>query len=130
MKRLLQALAMFLTLTGNAPMAQEAQAIADAKQAAATWLAVLDQGDYVNTWQQAAALFKDAVPLKSWEKAASDARAPLGRVKSREVKALTFTRSLPGVPDGEYVVIQYATNFEKRSGAVETVTPMRDKDGR
>jgi len=36
---------------------------------------------------------------------------------------------MPGAPDGEYVVIQYETEFEKKASAVETVTPERDKNG-
>jgi hypothetical protein len=35
----------------------------------------------------------------------------------------------PGGPDGTYVVIRFETVFEKKSAAVETVTPMRDPDG-
>ena len=57
------------------------------------------------------------------------ARAPLGALKSRVFKTATFTRSLPGAPDGEYVVIQFDTRFENKAAAVETVTPMRQKDG-
>ncbi len=41
----------------------------------------------------------------------------------------TFTRTVPGAPDGEYVVIQFDTQFENKAAAVETVTPMREKDG-
>ncbi len=37
--------------------------------------------------------------------------------------------SLPGAPDGAYVVIQYGTSFENRKHAVETVTPMRERNG-
>jgi hypothetical protein len=36
----------------------------------------------------------------------------------------------PGVPDGEYVVIQYEVSYENKKAAVETVTPMLDKDGK
>ena len=36
---------------------------------------------------------------------------------------------LPGAPDGEYVVFQFDTQFERKRAAVETVTPMRDPDG-
>ena len=35
----------------------------------------------------------------------------------------------PGAPDGEYVVIQYEASFENKASAVETITPMLDKDG-
>ena len=38
--------------------------------------------------------------------------------------------SLPGAPDGEYVVIQYATTFENKKSAIETITPMLDGDGK
>jgi hypothetical protein len=38
-------------------------------------------------------------------------------------------KSLPGAPDGEYVVIQYRTSFENKNDAIETVTPMKDTDG-
>lgn len=130
MKRVLQNwFLIVMALCALPATAQEQQAIDDAKRAAATWLAQLDQGDYAGTWQKAAALFKGAVPQASWEQVARQAREPLGRLKSREVKAVTFTRSLPGVPDGEYVVIQYTSAFEKRASALETVTPMRDQDG-
>jgi hypothetical protein len=40
-----------------------------------------------------------------------------------------YSRTLPGAPDGEYVVIQYSSQFANKASAVETVTPMREKDG-
>jgi hypothetical protein len=36
---------------------------------------------------------------------------------------------LPGAPAGDYVVIQYATQFANKDKAVETVVPMRTPDG-
>jgi hypothetical protein len=36
---------------------------------------------------------------------------------------------LPGAPDGQYVIIQYDTTFENKRKAIETITPMFDKDG-
>jgi hypothetical protein len=39
-------------------------------------------------------------------------------------------QSLPGAPDGEYVVIQFKTAFENKKFAIETVTPMLDGDGK
>ena len=64
-----------------------------------------------------------------WVHAVTAVRAPLGPLKSRTLKSANFTRSLPGAPDGEYVVIQFDSQFEHKASAVETVTPMRDKDG-
>jgi predicted SnoaL-like aldol condensation-catalyzing enzyme len=56
-------------------------------------------------------------------------RNPLGRMVSRELISKTYSQSLPGAPDGEYVVIQFATSFENKKSAIETVTPMLDSDG-
>ncbi len=36
--------------------------------------------------------------------------------------------SLPGAPDGRYVVILYDAVYEHKQAAVETVTPMYDGD--
>ncbi len=71
-------------------------------------------------------MFKTAMTKKQWEEKVKAARAPLGKVNSREVKSATYAKQLPGAPDGEYVVIQYDTSFEKKKSAVETVTPMLD----
>ena len=50
-----------------------------------------------------------------------------GRLKS---KTATFTRSFAhGAQDGEYVVIQFDTRFENKAAAVETITPMRQRNG-
>ncbi|MGA7319684.1 MAG: DUF4019 domain-containing protein, partial [Candidatus Sulfotelmatobacter sp.] len=57
-------------------------------------------------------------------------RDPLGKMLSRKLKSATYTTTLPGAPDGEYVVIQYESGFEHKQSAVETVTPMLDKDGK
>jgi len=53
----------------------------------------------------------------------------LGKIVKRKLKSTQFTHTLPGSPDGEYVIIQYETSFEHKKSAVETVTPMLDKDG-
>jgi len=48
---------------------------------------------------------------------------------SRKVKSRQLVDKLPGAPDGKYVVIQYDTVFAGKASAVETVTPMLDRDG-
>jgi hypothetical protein len=46
------------------------------------------------------------------------------------LKAAHYATSLPGAPDGKYVVIRYASSFQNKKSAMETVTPMLDKDGK
>ncbi len=50
-------------------------------------------------------------------------------MKLRTLKSATSTATLPGAPDGAYVVFQFTTSFEQKSAAVETVTAIREKDG-
>jgi hypothetical protein len=100
-----------------------------ADQAARAWLASVDAGRYGDSWEDAAALFKLAIPKLRWETMVQSVREPLGVVTSRKVRAMNYTRVLPGAPEGEYVVIQFDTRFENRPLSVETVTPMREKDG-
>ena len=54
----------------------------------------------------------------------------MGELVSRVVKSATYAKTLPGAPDGEYVVIQFETTFANKKSAVETVTPMVDSDGK
>jgi len=100
-----------------------------AQDAAEAWLQLTDSGQYGASWDMAAAPFKAAMARSAWENALRSVRPPLGVAQSRQLKSATFTRTLPGVPDGEYVVIQYRTRFEHKAEAVETITPMRGPDG-
>lgn len=118
-----------LALLVPAAHADEKDDIAKAQRAAVAWLALTDSGKYGESWDTAAAVFKAGVTKADWEKALKAIRAPLGALRSRTLKSATFTRKLPDAPPGEYVILQFDTQFENKSGIVETVTPMRDKDG-
>jgi hypothetical protein len=74
--------------------------------------------------------FRNAVTVEQWESSMKAFRKPLGRVISRRLNSKEYASSLPGAPDGEYVVIRYSTSFEKKASAIETVTPMKDTDGK
>ena len=102
---------------------KEAAALAAAK----SWLKLIDEGNYAKSWQQAAEYFKGTVTEDHWVQSLQGVRAPLGKVLSRKVKDMAYRTSLPGAPDGEYVVIQFKTSFQNKRSAVETVTPMLDQ---
>ncbi len=106
------------------------QAEKDAVQASKEWLALVDGGGYSESWDKAAELFKAAVTKEQWKQAMTANRKPLGSLISRELKSKDYRTSLPGAPDGEYVVIQFQTSFQNKQSAIETVTPMLDKDGK
>ena len=101
-----------------------------AVSAAEKWLSLVDEGKYGESWKEAAEYFRNAVKQEQWEQSAQAVRKPLGKLISRKMKSTAYKTSLPGAPDGEYAVIQFATSFENKKSAIETVTPMMDKDGK
>ena len=118
-----------LMLSGVTATAGNSEKEAAAVSAAEKWLAVVDKGKYEESWKAAAEYFKNAVKQKQWEQSLQAVRNPLGKVISRKVNSKTYMTSLPGAPDGEYVIIQFDTAFENKKKAVETITTMMDEGG-
>ena len=105
------------------------EAISAATEAAEHWLAVVDSAGWAQSYIDAAEYFKASVAQDVWIRQIRGARMPLGRFKTRAVSDAQYMTSLPGAPDGEYVVISFSASFENKESAVETVTPMKDPDG-
>ena len=123
------ALTLFLALSSPALLKADEASEGKALEAAEKWLTLVDKGEYGKSWATAAGYFKGAVAENQWEQAVTAVRGPLGKVISRKVKSRQYATTLPGAPDGEYVVIQFETSFEKKKSALETITPMKEKDG-
>jgi hypothetical protein len=118
----------FVSMPGwSGALAQESTAAA--QTSVESWLALVDAQRYGETWDAAASLFRRAITREKWEAAVGAVRMPLGALKSREVQSVTSRKTLPGAPDGEYVVFQFGSSFERKAAAVETVTAVRDEDG-
>lgn len=113
------------SVTAGADGAGESKAVSAAEE----WLGLIDSGQYGKSWDEAASLFRNALSKDQWKQQVSSVRRPLGNVVSRELMAKQYYSSLPGAPDGKYVVIQYKTSFEHKGVAIETITPMLDQDG-
>lgn len=114
------------TETADSNSAAESAAVASAKE----FLALVDSEKYGESWDEAAQLFKNAVSKDKWVQTMDRMRKPLGKNLSRELASQKTLKSLPGAPDGEYVVIQFKSSFENKKSAMETITPTMDKDGK
>jgi hypothetical protein len=101
-----------------------------AEGAASDWLKLVDAGNYAQSWDDADAALKSNIAKEQWQELLTRNRAPLGAPISRRLTSAEYTTQLPGAPDGQYVVIQYASNFEHNGSVIETVTPALDKDGK
>ena len=104
-------------------------AVEQATKAAESWLKLLDNGDYRACYEQASQIVKDHLSEDAFVQQFSAARKMLGVVVSRKLKVAQYATSLPGAPDGQYVVMEYDTSFANKKSATETVTPMLDNDG-
>lgn len=100
-----------------------------ALECATQWLALLDEGDLSATWEESAARLKSFVSKAEWMKNMR-ARVAITPLHSRKLLSATYAKAtLPGAPEGEFVVIHYESSFEYKASAVEMLTPMLEKDG-
>lgn len=106
--------------------AQEPDRATAAKDVAERWLALTDAGKGGESWDAAASTFRGAVSREQWAGMLSSVRGPMGTLKSRKFVRSQETRQLPGMPEGDYVVLQYGADFASRAGATETLVVMRD----
>lgn len=116
-------------LIAYSSIAQDSKTAA-AIMAAEEFLLLVDTNQYAQSWDGASSFFKSQVPKETWVKQISSLRPAFGKVTDRQIINAQFVKELPGAPDGQYVVIQYDTSFENKRTAVETITPMLDKDGK
>lgn len=93
----------------------------DASAAAREWIALVDAGNWEESWREAADLFQSQVTAQQWAQAVEPVREPLGAVSSRTLVSAAEAKTLPGMPAGDYRTLQFATAFAAMPGAVETV---------
>jgi DNA-binding CsgD family transcriptional regulator len=88
---------------------------------ARSWAKLLDDKRWADSWKTSGAFFQSQIEEARWTETARTLRQSLGAAGSRSVKSVSSARSLPGVPDGDYKIIQFATAFANKADAVETV---------
>lgn len=99
------------------------------KDFALAWLALNDVGKYAESYAGFSEASKKMLKEKDWIAAMESVRKPLGDVVSRKLKTNKPHKTLPGVPDGEYRVLTFATEFFGKKNAGETLTFSKEKDG-
>jgi hypothetical protein len=117
----------FLPMLGRAA---ENPKIVAAKDAAVKWVGLIDAGKCPDSWTQASSFFQAKITSAAWCQMVNQVRNSMGALAKRDsahAKA-TYSKSLPGVPDGEYVVIEYNSSFKQKASAIETVSVQLDKD--
>ena len=129
LRRILPVLFACVVLLLKVPVVAQDKPVDLAQRSDETWLALVDEGKYSESWKAASAAFQKAVSEEKWVSALQTVRAPLGKLHTRKLQSADYSKSLPGAPDGEYVVIVYYTSFEHKDTAAETVISTLEKDG-
>ena len=91
------------------------------------WLALLDSGKYNQSWGEAAPLLQTQVRAGQWRRLLRSVRDSLGEMQKRRFDKAKEDFQLPGVPAGDYVVVQFETSFSEKPDAIETVTLAKDQ---
>ncbi len=112
------------TLLAGFPSAQTPIA-----QQAETWLQLIDDGHYAQSWSEASPVFQQAVDKARWTEILNALHTPLGTRLSRQLHTSELYEVLPASPGGPHLVLQFSTRFENKPDAIETVTFTRDPDG-
>ncbi len=97
--------------------------------AANKWLPLLDEGKSAESWDEVGSYLKAMIPKQRWRDQVAPQRRVMGKLVSRAVESKQYATTLPGMPDGEHVMIQYKTVFEKKKAAAEVVVVSREEDG-
>ncbi len=127
---------------GKSPAAAAAPAAADpgivsnpdyekaGLNAAHAWLLLLDRRDWGTAWDASSQVFRASVPLGTWMDNVPKLREPFGAFVEREPGIALYKKSLPGRPDGDYVTVAFTSKFAKKDKVIESVTTVRESDGR
>jgi DNA-binding CsgD family transcriptional regulator len=96
---------------------------------AEAWAKLLDGQHWADSWKSSGSVFRSKLTPADWTATIQPLRQKLGSVSSRSLKSVSSASSLPGVPDGEYKIVQFATVFANKPDAVETVVLTRESSG-
>lgn len=96
-----------------------------ARELALSWLTLTDNHQFETSWNDASTFFQAAISESLWTTSVNAARSSLGRLKTRTITSSTFSKTLPSAPNGNYIIFQFDTVFEKQVSATETLAMIK-----
>ena len=119
--------ALVLLAACAAPLSAQSLPEAAAEQAGLDWLQFIDRADYNDAFQHGAQTMRSGTEPE-FARAIGQTRAPLGPLVFRKLRSAKEASSLPGEPEGHYVLVQYDSGFAHKHSAVETVIAVEEPD--
>lgn len=109
-----------------APAAANDTAIASAQKASGVWVDQLDGAQYGPSWDDAGKVFQQAITRDKWITTVQKVRGQVGPLGTRKLEHSQFSASLPNMPAGAYVMLQYRTVSGVGGFVTETVVMERE----
>lgn len=103
--------------------------VANTQVVVSNWLAMTDQGRYAESWDASSSMFKTTISKKEWVEVMTTLRKPLGNVISRKIIDIGNAENPKGLPNGEYMVYYYKTEFTSKGKTSELITLELSNDG-
>lgn len=91
-----------------------------------SWLAMIDARQYQESYADLFPVARDSATVEQWQLTMKTFREPLGALITRMPKKMDERTVLPGMPDGEYRIWQFESDFGNKKKAVETVTMAKE----
>jgi DNA-binding CsgD family transcriptional regulator len=104
------------------PETAASQSIPDVLNKARSWLRLVDEGRWDESYQATGSAFRKLNTAQTWAAVSERVRTPLGAVLTR---TFLSEENLPAPPYG-YEVVKFRTSFANKSDTVETVTLERE----
>ena len=95
---------------------------AAAQREALGFLGYLDHGRYADSYAYTGMLIRASNDRDAFALQIKKARAGTGALQSRNLIDASYATSVPGAPEGQYVLLHYQASFANRPEAVETLT--------
>ena len=108
----------------GAPQAEDPHAADElaAQRQALGFVGYLDQGRFADSYAYTGLLIRAQLDRDAFSTQIQKTRAGTGALRSRELIDSAYSTSVPGAPEGQYVVLHYHASFANRQDAVETLT--------
>lgn len=96
---------------------------------AKSWMQMLDQGNADASWQALSPLFSSQLSKGDWQASVKGLRMTFGPTGTRTLLSSQYKTSSYGAPDGDYVDVQFTTDYGNAPSRKETVTLVREASG-
>lgn len=96
---------------------------------ARSWLELVDNNEYTESWRTSSVELREKISEPDWINSITATRKPFGSVDNRYIATAGQTDSLSGLPNGEYIVLQFYTTFTNKGLVMETIALAKQQNG-